>query len=421
MGTFTPELTFGSYSYGTMSESPGILYKTIQIGDQPSLNFDFTTGVLDSKITFTRASPGTYFNSSGVLTTASADTARFDYDPATFMAQGLLIEEQRTNLLTYSEQFNNAIWGKSNSTATAAAAVSPDGTTNAAKLEATATATTVFTSTPTAVAATSVTFSVYVKQGTGATTANAFLLRNSTTATNLVGVTLNYSTGVWTYTVGSTGVTITDAGNGWWRVQIAASSGITSGNNIVGYVGFTGGPQTAGDHLFAWGAQLEDGPFATSYIPTVASQVTRTADVATITGANFSQWFNAAEGSFIAEITSSGGAPVQRALTAIGASAAEQIAIGADVTRVRTGSVDIGAFYIATILTGKRAVAYASSQQAAANNGSAVSTTNAGLPSGIATFYVGSSATGSQLNGWVRSIQYYPTRLSNAQLQALTS
>jgi hypothetical protein len=72
-------------------------------GGGPALGLDFMVpGVLDPRITFTRASTGTYFDSSGVLQTAAINTPRWDYDPATLALRGLLIEEARTNVLLNS-------------------------------------------------------------------------------------------------------------------------------------------------------------------------------------------------------------------------------------------------------------------------------------------------------------------------------
>ncbi len=64
-------------------------------------------------------------------TSAAVYGPRFDFDPVTLAARGLLVEEQRTNLLTYSEQFDNAAWVKSGTTVTANAAAAPNGTVTA--------------------------------------------------------------------------------------------------------------------------------------------------------------------------------------------------------------------------------------------------------------------------------------------------
>jgi hypothetical protein len=68
----------------------------------PSLDLNFLTGILDSRVTFTRASAGWAFNSSGVLTSHATNTPRFDYDPTTLLIKGLLIEAAATNLFLNS-------------------------------------------------------------------------------------------------------------------------------------------------------------------------------------------------------------------------------------------------------------------------------------------------------------------------------
>jgi hypothetical protein len=358
---------------------------------------------------------------------------RFDYDPVTLAPRGLLIEEQRTNLQTYSADFTNAVWAKTNITVTAAAAVSPDGTSNAQKIEATASAGTTFTGPATAVAATAATFSVYAKQGTGATTANAFLLRNNTTATNLIAGTLNYSTGVWTYTTGSTGVVVTNAGNGWWRVQITATSGITSGNSLIAYVGFTGGAQTAGNHLFAWGAQLEANPFASSYIPTVASQVTRTSDQPTIAAPNFAPWYNSPEGTLVTEYDVNGINTSSEVVATISDNTSSNLFLafvnsgGSTFVNTISGGVtsaNVNAGLVATNTTIKLATVYRVNDFAASQNGAVpvVDTTGA-VPVGATTLNLGWAAPygGLFLNGRLRRLFFYPTRLTNAQLQALST
>ena len=74
----------------------------------PRMALDFTTGVLDSRVTVARSlNTATRVNSSGLIEIVNANLPRFDYDPVTLAAKGLLIEELRTNLLVYSEQLIN--------------------------------------------------------------------------------------------------------------------------------------------------------------------------------------------------------------------------------------------------------------------------------------------------------------------------
>ena len=80
-----------------------ILSATSKIVPIPALNLDFTSGTLDPRINFTRTSNATYFDSAGVLTTASTNEPRFDYNPVTLQPNGLLIEEGRINLLLNSD------------------------------------------------------------------------------------------------------------------------------------------------------------------------------------------------------------------------------------------------------------------------------------------------------------------------------
>jgi len=171
-------------------------------------SFDFSrTNTKDSRITFTRASSGTFVGADGLIKTASTNEARFDHDPVTRESLGLLIEEARTNLLLNSS--------------------------------------TLSTQTVTVAAATH-TLSFY---GTGTVT-----LSGVSTDGPLVGTGSNQRVDLtFTPTAGSLILTV--------------SGSVTN-------------------------AQLEIGSFKTSYIPTTSSQVTRAADIAEITGTNFSSFFN---------------------------------------------------------------------------------------------------------------------------------
>ena len=207
----------------------------------------------------------------------------------------LLLEPQRTNSVTYSEQFDNAAWTKASATITANATISPDGTQNADKLVESATSAIHYCETAVSViSGQSYSYSVYAKQGERHIT-----LQGSATPTNSAYATFNLSTGV----VGASAVgsaSIVDAGNGWYRCTLTFTSAATSGANMAvlladsptaGRSSSYSGDGTSG--VFLWGAQLEAGSYATSYIPTTSASVTRVADAAIKT--NFSGLSSQAE------------------------------------------------------------------------------------------------------------------------------
>jgi hypothetical protein len=342
----------------------------------------------------------------------------------TLAAKGLLIEEARTNLLLRSQEFNDAAYTNSNVTVTANATAAPDGTTTADMLAAASTVS-VNLQQSSAVAATSATYSIFVKKGSGATQANAFRIRNTTTATTLVEVTINYDTGVLTYVTGSTGATSVNFGNGWWRVSLSATTGITSGDTIRCDQCFVGA-STISHSAYVWGAQLEAGAFATSYIPTVASQVTRSADVATMTGTNFSSWYNATAGTFVADfdVIWSGNAPASMGVIGLDASASKRFAYipsGSQNVSTFDGSVALGTANNIGSAVNKVASAYDTSRYIALNGGAvATGTFAAGYSSGT-SLDIGKYGASNPINGHIRSIAYYNTRLSDAQIQQLSA
>ena len=98
---------------------------------RPSLNLNFARSkTLDPRITFIRTQTGSeasYVDESGIIRYASADEPRFDHDPETGRCLGLMIEEQQTNVLLYSEEFDTG-WTSTNASVTANATTAPDGT-----------------------------------------------------------------------------------------------------------------------------------------------------------------------------------------------------------------------------------------------------------------------------------------------------
>lgn len=352
---------------------------------------------------------------------------RFDYDPVTLAPRGLLIEEQRTNLLLRSEEFGNASsWSKGNGTITTNAVASPDGATTADTFVTTAaTATTFVRQAFTSVAAdytasfyaraNGVQFVQIVWAGGQSTNYANFDLTNGTVGTNT-----------------ATAATITAAGGGWYRISmtstLAAAVGSVSlycvpASTSARSASFTG-DGTSG--IFLWGAQVEAGAFATSYIPTVASQVTRTADIAAIAAPNFDPWYNQTEGTFVVDFDCSA---TSSALSADDGTNSNFIRIGRSSTtgrlRVFTGGVEQADVLPANALGWagpvKLAAAYKVNDFAASASGGTVATDTSGTVPTVTQLRLGVSGAGDTINGHLRSLRYYPTRLTNAQLQALTA
>jgi hypothetical protein len=349
----------------------------------------------------------------------------------TATANGLLIEEQRTNLLPYSQDFSSS-WGFGGATRTANATTAPDGTNNAVLL-------TALGNTGTAsigsivVNATSVTYTVYVKLGNADLPTNfrSFGLYNATALADLAYISVNYATGAITsltgpQAAGATAISQT-LSNGWFRIGVTITTGITSGNTVNAYLGALGGLKVAGDTFYCWGAQLEQGAFATSYIPTVASQVTRAADNASMLGDNFATWYRQDQGT----LTSSWNVSNNVSATAIevnDGSSSNRFNIQPNTggTTRHLGFVS-GVAQIIVDITGastgvsKDAFAYAAGDFAASRNASAVAASSyAVLPTGINQLRIGSHLSATYLNGTIRSISYYPTRLPNATLASIT-
>jgi hypothetical protein len=398
------------------------------------LLLDFLSGPLDSRITFTRASTATFFNSAGTLTSASNDVARFDYNPATLAAQGLLIEESRTNLLLQSEDFTTT-WTTSNASITANSTTAPTGTSVADTLvENTANSEHYVQQAYTVGANAAFSFSVYAKAA-GRTVLRLFALGDRYGGTaqafvfNLSAVTATNNNGT------STG-TITAAGNGWFRCVINLPTTTTTGSLTLRAVLQDGANATyTGDGtsgLFLFGAQLEAGAFPTSYIPTTTTALTRAADVASVN--TLTPWYNQTQGTMYAEVLS---APANTIVQVayelndnLGGGLGRIFTRRGTIGTVSTAFVDGGSAQadiaslasIAGSATYKVASAYAANDFALSLNGAAVIGDLSGtVPNTIARLFLGQNyANGQVLNGYLRRITYYPRRLANAELQSIT-
>jgi hypothetical protein len=358
----------------------------------------------------------------------------------TLAPKGLLIEEQRTNLCLQSETFENAAWAGAGIVVTANSVVSPSGTTTADTInEGTANSLhqlqqSGFTYT----SGVSYTQSVYAKADTATVVQMLFV---STAFGANAFANYNLATGV-LGTVGSSATaTITDVGNGWYRLTLTAPATLTVAGTFGVFVFLcnndanaarAGGYTGTNKQLFVWGAQLEAGSFATSYIPTVASQVTRAADNASMIGNNFARWYNQTQGTVFAEYSFNGLNPgASNAAYGISDNTTANFIAGRTLSsaatnfQVRTGGADQVALNSVTVAAGavaKSAGAYALNDFSFTANAGTVQTDTSGTLPFVTQMQIGGlTFSVNPLNGTISRISYFNRRLANTELTAITS
>jgi hypothetical protein len=372
--------------------------------------------------------PGSVARSYIATTTSGAYQApRFDYDPTTLVASGLLIEGSASNYVLRSElnPFASPTWQTAGTTLPTITTgytgngFAPDNTSNPTRVQFAVnggSASRIFQ--PTSYA-------------TNPTTANPYTvsvwMKSNTAGTNY---TINILG-----TAGSSAVTVTPT---WQRFTLVN----TSGTSLVGYVYISNESGSVAADVLIWGAQLEAGNGASSYIPTGVSTGNRAYDHCYATGTNFTSWFSTGAGTLVAvsdntknntqnlnatisdDSTSNylrmgfkvGGASNEYLLTTVGGPSSFQ------------GAADSG-YAPALNTVYKMAYAWDTNNFAIVANGGAAGTDTSGTLAGagvLTRMVIGGDfvAVPNDIyfkNGHIRSLKYWPTRLSNAQLQALTT
>jgi hypothetical protein len=399
-------------------------------GGTPALDLFFSaTKALDSRITFTRASSGTFIDSAGLVRTASTNVARFTHNPVTLESQGLLIEESRTNLLLRSEEFDNASWVKPDTVVTANEDTAPDGTLTADLITEGTAGTALVSQAVTISSGATITASCFLKRGN-----YDWLRLRIDNGANGVNAWVNLATGA-VGTVTALGVAtgascvLKESVGGYYRFAVTITIPLAVSVSFL-FISASGNKSTSrvnNGTRYQWGAQLEAGAFASSYIATTGASADRAADVAVMTGTDFSQWYNQTQGTLIVESLSP--ASGDRTIVAMDDNTAnEMIRLRTEGNdpffRVDDGgasqcALDAGSITASTSF--RLAGAYSANDFAACVNGGTVQTDSAGTIPAVDRMRIGAGQAGNTVTAPIARIRYYRRRLPDASLQLLTT
>jgi hypothetical protein len=369
-------------------------------------------------LSVTRATTATRVNANGLIETVGANVPRLDYTNGS--CPSILVEPQRTNLVLRSEEFDNASWGKVTSTILANQIVSPDGTLSADKLqEDNSNAQHRIDQTTTSIIGTN-TFSVFAKKAER----NFIFLRIGAS-----GAHFNLTNGSISSISGVT-ASVEKYKDGWFRCIITRTSTVVNEIariNIIENAPVTNYQGISGYGIYLWGAQLEAGSNATSYIKTVASAVTRNSDVISKTG--ISDLIGQTEGTVFVEVNLS---------TRNNSRLIFDLNNGTNTTSIQAqlsggNSLVVNIFNLGVLqaqLTGgvlvglkKIAITYKLNDFNLYVNGVKVSLDNSGTVPLLSVLNLGrlQIATGFELNDYINSVALWKTALTEQQCINLTT
>jgi hypothetical protein len=399
--------------------------------------------VADGDMTVVRATTATRVNTVGIIENVGLNVPRLNYDDAGG-CPSILLEPQRTNLALYSEQFDDVYWTKVALNTTTNSTISPNGIQNADTISANglSAAHAIYKTFP-SVSGSSYTFSSYIKANTG----RYILIRIGTGQTGFdkrYGVTFDLQTGTITQTSQTipapTGVsnTIQNMGNGWYKISLTligelGNVGILTETSDIANPTFTASLDyryTGTESYYIWGAQLEIGAYPTSYIPTIASTVTRNADV--ISKSGISSLIGQTEGVLFIESAALANDLTSRLLSITDGTADNRILLYYSVTSnqiLLNGFLNGVAF--SNIITynltdetqfAKIAVRYKLNDFSLWVNGINRGTiTSQTLPLALSRLGFDNGIFGSAFYGKAKQVQLYKTYLTDVEMTALTT
>lgn len=260
------------------------VYSQLPVNGNGDFTFDRGTSTAQTRV-----------NKDGLIEDVAQDVPRLDYLDGG--CPSLLLEPSRTNLVQRSEEFDNSYWLKSLTSVTANQAISPDGTITADTLTKNADFGALYKSGISISSGSNYTLSIFVKKST----TNFFSLRQASGSYDVRKqfnlTTKEVTNGLGGNQTGFVSSEIKEYPNDWYKISIVCTSNGTS--LTVGFYSGKVGESTNNGNTFIWGAQVEAGSYATSYIPTSGSTATRAAE--TCNGAGSTTEINSQEGSFYFE------------------------------------------------------------------------------------------------------------------------
>ena len=386
---------------------------------------------------FSRGSSATRINSQGLIETVASGDSRLEYPLIDGVVNGcpsFLLEPERTNLITYSEDFTQ--WFNTRSS-DSSGFISPTGGTNATKFiaDTTASSSHIIKSTDITISSgQTYTYSVFVK-------ANQLnyvrLMFTDSAVSKYLSAYFNLSNGTVGTTSDGSAATLDSAniesfGNGWYKCSVSGDLDTTTVANARIYLAdgdnssSFNGDGTSG--IYIYGAQVEQGSYPTSYIPTNGTAVTRLADTAT--GAGDASTFNDSEGVLMFEALFDKEDSVSRYISISDSSSSDRVLIGVTGgTNILRAFVFSGGVQQAQIIeaidlsqTIKVSISYKQNEIKFYKNGFLVGEDTSGItPVGLSELAFNAYPASALFYGKTKQIQYYNSALTDSELEELTS
>ena len=382
-------------------------------------------------MTVVRATTATRINSNGLIESVALNVPRIDYTDST--CPSVLVEPQRTNILTYSNLFSDASWSKGSIiTVSTSSEISPDGTLNAYKVNANGTGNTFLRKGFTTTAGTTYTSSFFIKKGNSRYVGIRGL-------TNVLGndhIIFDFDTNSLILPVQITsdpeyiGYSFKIIGNGWVNVSYSLKPLLSEFRSIGIAITDNIGSETltlSNQFCYLFGGQLEQGSYATSYIPTVASAVTRNADVISKTG--ISSLIGQTEGTIFIDANIIIGSTTRYLLDVQDGTNNNSFQFSLNNSNILSVFIYNGGVAQALLdgeyCVGRKKIAlgYKNNDFVLYVNGVQKNSATSGIVPSTSLLTLGSLyfSTGFELGNGVNSTQLYKTRLTNAELATLTT